>query len=148
MEGSNGYTMLGVSLASLAVVTALTLSEIGRRWPTNGVMRRWVSGLALTLLCFAWQLQSLVFPAAIVFPLVEMFAVASLTCLLNAEETGGSQRRWWWLLTLLCVAGAMLTATNGLLVTVMLAIVAAGLRMPRRVVSGLLPWGQSVSRCM
>ena len=138
LEGSNGYTMLGVSLASLGVVTVLTLAEIRRRWSADGVTRRWASGLALTLLCFAWQLQSLVFPAAVQAPLVEMFAVASLTCLLNAAETSGRRRRRWLFLTLLCVAGAMLTATNGLPVPVMLAMVAAGRRMPRRLVAALL----------
>ena len=141
LEGSNGYTMLAVSLASLGVVAVLTLTEIGRRWPAEAVTRRWVSGLALTLLCFAWQLQSLVFPAAVLFPLVEMFAVASLTCLLNAGDASGRERRRWLLLTLLCVAGAMLTTTNGLPVPVMLAIVAASRRMPWRVVAFLLLLG-------
>ena len=138
LEGSNGYTMLVVSMASLGIVAVLTLAEIRRRWPADQVTRRWVSGLALTVLCFAWQLQSLVFPAAVLFPLVEMFAAAALTCLLNAGETVGQQRRWWSSLTLLCMAGAMLTTTNGLPVPVMLAIVAAGRGMPRRVVAGLL----------
>lgn len=138
LEGSNGYTMLGVSLASLGLVAVLVLAEIGRRWPADAVARRWVSGVALTLLCGAWQLQSLIFPAAVLFPLVEMFAVASLACVLNAAASARTGRRWWLLLTLVFAVGAMLTTTNGLPVPVMLALVAAARRMPWTVVAGLL----------
>ena len=138
LEGSHGYTMLAVALASLGVVARLVLGEIGRRWPADAVTRRWVSGIALTLLCGAWQLQSLVMPAAVLFPLVEMFAVASLTCLLHAADTTGSRQRWWLCLTLLWTTGAMLTTTNGLPVPVMLALVAAGRRMRWTVVAALL----------
>ena len=46
----------------------LVLHEIRRRWPDDAEMRRWAGGVALVLLCFAWQLQSMVFPAAVRFP--------------------------------------------------------------------------------
>lgn len=138
LEGSNGYTLLGVSLACLGVVVFLTLAEIRRRWPADVVARRWASGIALTLLCFAWQLQSLVFPAAVLFPLVEMFAVASVTALLNAGEATGSRRTRWLAVTALGAVGAMLSTTNGLPVPVMLALVAAGRRMAWPVVAGFL----------
>lgn len=138
LEGSNGYTMLAVSLASLAGVVLLTLREIGRRWPADAVTRRWVSGVSLAFLCFAWQLQSMVFPAAVLFPLVELFALASVTCLLNAGELAGGRRGRWLGLSALCAVAAMLTTTNGLPVPIVLALVAGGRRMGWRVVAGFM----------
>ncbi len=141
LEGSNGYTMLFAALASLAVVAALTLGEIRRRWPDDTRLRRWTGGVALTVLFFAWQLQSMVFPTAIVFPLVEMFAVTALVSLLNATEPGAPRRALWMAAAALASLGAILTTTNGLAVPIMLAMVAVGRRAGWRVILAFLLMG-------
>jgi hypothetical protein len=136
IEGSNGYTMLVAALASLGLVAALTLIEIRRRWADDPAMARWASGVALVVLCFAWQLQSVVFPAAVLFPLVQMFTAAAIVSLLNADTLIGRARVTWLGLAAAATLAAMLTTTNGLTVPIVLAMIAAGRRMGGRVVGG------------
>jgi hypothetical protein len=138
LEGSSGYTIVAIALASLVVIAGLTLREIGRRWPDDVVMRRSVGGVALVILFFAWQLQSMVFPTAVVFPVAQMFAVVALVCLLDATEPGGRHRVAWLAAAALASVLAALTVTHGLAVPIMLAIVAFARRAGSRVVVAFL----------
>lgn len=140
LEGSNGYTMLVASLLAVGLIAWITVAEVGRRWPGDPAARHAAGGAALVILGFAWQLQSVVFPAAVLFPLVQLFAVVSIICLLNASEQTGVQtatrRRTWLALAGLSAVAAMLTTTNGLPVPVLLALVAAGRRMGKATALG------------
>ncbi len=138
LEGSSGYTIVAIALASLVVTAGLTLREIGRRWPDDVVMRRSVGGVALVILFFAWQLQSMVFPTAVVFPVAQMFAVVALVCLLDATEPGGRHRATWLAAAALASVLAALTVTHGLAVPIMLAIVAFARRAGLGVVVAFL----------
>ena len=136
IEGSSGYTMLLAALASIAIIAVLTLGEIRRRWPDDAEMQRWAGGVSLVLLCFAWQLQSVVFSAAVIFPLVQVFAAAAIVCLLNAGESSGAARTLWLWISGAAALGAMLTTTNGFAVPVIQAMLAASRRMGLRIVAG------------
>lgn len=125
VEGAVGPLMLAVALAAQAAGAALAIAEIRRRWPNDAGTRRLMIGAALAILGFAYQLQSVVFDAAVMFPLVQTFAIAAVVCRLNAAEATRAASGRWHLAASLAAVGAVLSTTNGLAVPWL--IVAMGL---------------------
>ena len=120
LAGADTRLMFGVALASQLAVGWLFWREIRRRWPDDRTMRSFVFGAAAVCLFFSHQLQSIVFMAAVLFPLVEAFAVASVVAALNASEPGA--RPVWQVAAGLAAAGAALTTTNGLAAPFLVAL--------------------------
>src|SRR5206468_1987373 len=69
--------------------------EIRHRTP-SGPRREFLTGTALAVLFFTIQLQSIVFVAAILFPLVQAFAVIAIVCLLEATSPEPDRRKRSW----------------------------------------------------
>ncbi len=123
LEGTTQYLLFGVALVTQFGLGALVIAEIRRRWPADADHRRTAAGLALVCLFFAWQLQSLVFAAAVLFPLVQFLATLAVAAALSASEPGRS-RRAWLVVTFGASLAAMHTTTNGLVVPIVLSLVA------------------------
>jgi hypothetical protein len=121
LAGSDTRLMFAVALASQLAVGWLFWREIRRRWPDDRTMRAFVFGAAAVCLFFSHQLQSIVFMAAVLFPLVEAFAVASVVAALNASEPGG--RSTCLVAAGLAAAGAALTTTNGFAAPFLVALI-------------------------
>lgn len=125
-QGLTGGLMSMVALACQLLVVWLFWSEIGRQWPTRPSWRAYVGGTAMIGLCFTQQLQSIVFAAATLFPMVQVWVTLALVAMLQATESGGTdrRRRWWWTVTGLCTIGAAASTTSGLVTPVVLALLA------------------------
>jgi hypothetical protein len=122
LEGSGSHLVFAVALASQFVLGWLFLREIARRWPGDRTARSFAIGATAVCLFFSHQLQSFVFMAAILFPLVQIFAVAAVAGALNGTEPG-AKRTFWLVVTALAAACAALTTTNGLVTPLILALV-------------------------
>jgi hypothetical protein len=137
LAGSGTHLVFGAAVLSQLLVGWICWREVRRRWQDDGIAR-FVFGVAGVLLFFSFQLQSYVMMSAALFPLVQVFALASITCMLNASEPGGRCRRLWLVLAAVASTGAALTVTNGLVVPVIIALVAWRRREGRAVVFGFL----------
>jgi hypothetical protein len=91
------------------------------RW-RDTLVARFVTGLACVCLFLSFQLQSFVFMAAALFPIVQMFVVLCFVALLNATEPGQARRSPWLVAAAIAAGGAMLTTTNGLVAPVVGAL--------------------------
>ena len=117
LEGAVGPSMLVVALGMQAVGVATVVREIRYRWADDGDMARLVVGAALAVMCFSYQLQSLVFDAAVMFPMVQTFATAAIACHLTAMDARGpSVRRRWTVFAFGASLAAVLSTTSGLAV--------------------------------
>lgn len=118
LDGAAGRLLSACGLASESLVAWMFWRETRRRWP--GSLGLFVWGAIAVLLFSTFQLQSVVFGAAILFPLVQLWAVLAFVAALNATEPGASRRRW--LGAAAAAAGlASLTTTNGLVVPLIVA---------------------------
>jgi hypothetical protein len=121
LAGADTRLMFAVALASQLAVGWLFWREIRRRWPGDREMTAFVFGTVAVCLFFSHQLQSIVFMAAVLFPMVEAFAVASIVAALNASERGGHSM--WLVAAGFAAAGAALTTTNGLAASFLAALI-------------------------
>lgn len=123
--GLTGHLIQYVALASHLIVAGMSWREVGRRWPDRPHWRWGAGGLVLVCLGFTQQLQSIVFAAAALFPLVQLGATLAIVALLNATEGGDAARRaWWWAATAAGVVVAAGSTTSGLAVPLVLGALA------------------------
>lgn len=117
LEGAVGPLMLVAALAFQAAAVAVVLQAVHGRWRDDRATARLVSGAVLSLLWFAYQLQSFVFDAAVMFPMVQTFAtVAVASHLVGLDATTSSARRRWRIVAAVACLGAVLSTTSGLAV--------------------------------
>jgi len=135
--GATGWVLLSAALAAQAVTIVAILREIWRRFRSDHVTAMALSGAALLILTCAYQLQSFVFGAAVVFPLVVAFAVCAFAAHLRAMERDGAARFAWTGVAAIAALGAMASTTNGLLVPWMIAAQTA---WSRRGWQGVVLW--------
>lgn len=123
IEKSRGDVMAGAALVEMLIVGALVFNETRRHaWPSR-TERAIAIGAAMSILCFNWQLQSLLFATTITFPLVEMLALIAIVCAINATSAASS-RRAWTAGALAAAAAAMATTSAGLLVPAVAGVLA------------------------
>lgn len=119
--GIDGHLTQWVALGCHLATAAVCWREVGRRWPDQAARRLGVGGLVLVMLGSTLQLQSVVFAASVLFPLVQLFGTLAIVALLHATEPHASRRVWWWAAAAACVAGALASTTSGLAVPFVLA---------------------------
>lgn len=132
LQGANGTVLWWVSLTSQALGVAILTREVLRRFEGDGEARALAGGLSLLILSFSYQLQSLVFAGAIVFPLLLALAVAAVVAMVNAAEhpPRSAARVVWLAASVAATIGTMCTSSNGLILPLVLAIAAVALRLP------------------
>lgn len=142
--GLSGHLVQYVALGCQLAIIWIFWREVTRRWPDQQAWRWTVGGLVLVCLSFTPQLQSIVFAAAILFPLVQVWVTLAVVAWLNADEARASgsvvsnrQRVWWWA-SVVCVAGAVASTTSGIVAPVILGLLAWLRRGWTREVAG---WG-------
>jgi hypothetical protein len=131
LEGTVGSFLFAVAVLTQLVVALALWWVVYDRWRDEQARRRFAWGAAAVCLFLTYQLQSIVFAAAVLFPLVQMFAVLACagTALAVTRHEAGAARRWWvgaWIGTI----GAAMSTTNGLIVAAVAASIA--LAAPRR----------------
>jgi hypothetical protein len=115
LEGTTGYLIFAIALATQMVISLVFWRQIRSRWPAQRDMQRFAWGLVAANVFFTYQLQSIVLVAGVLFPLVQMFVI--LAC---AAAMSGA-----WPLAIALTVGAMLTTTNGLIVPFVVAVLVA-----------------------
>ena len=120
-EGSGTHLVFAVAVAAQLALAWMFLREIGRRWPADRGTRHFALGAVAVCLFFTHQLQSFVFMAAVLFPLVQTFAVMAMVCALTATEPG-AKRTEWFAAAGIAAACAGLTTTNGLVAPIIVAL--------------------------
>ena len=114
IEKSRHDVMAVAALIEQLLVVAIIVNEARRHaWPSN-VERTIAVAAGMSLLFFSWQLQSMLFATTITFPLVELFAVLTILCVVNGRGVGA------FVASLL----AMGTTSPGLFVPLVAAVVA------------------------
>lgn len=133
LEGGQGWGLLVIAMLAQLGIGAIFWFEIGQRW--SGDARLFLTGLVTVFLFSTFQLQSIVFPAAILFPLVQLFALIAFTALLNASDATSRRTRWVQAATLATWLAA-LTTTNGFAAAPALALIAWRQQQRPRLVAG------------
>jgi hypothetical protein len=121
LEGSQGILLFSVAVMAQLSTGCVFCGETAARWTER--TRLFVIGVVCTLLFSTFQLQSIVFPAAILFPLVQCFAVIAFSASLTADLRPRPRRLRTCAAALATVA-AILTTTNGFAVPVIVAALA------------------------
>ena len=134
LEGSQGWALFVIAVLAQLGIGAIFWFEIGQRW--SGDARLFLTGLVTVFVFSTFQLQSIVFPAAILFPLVQFFALVAFTALLNAPPDATSRRTWWVGVATLATWLAALTTTNGFAAAPALALIAWRQQQRPRLVAG------------
>ena len=122
IEGGQGWSLFVIAVLAQLGIGAIFWFEIGQRW--RGDARLFLTGIVFVFLFSTFQLQSIVFPAAILFPLVQLFALVAFTALLNAPPDATRRRTRWVGAATLAALLAALTTTNGFAVAPALALIA------------------------
>ena len=134
LEGARSHLIFYTCLLAQFGTGWICLREIRRRW-SDGPALRYAAGVSAAILFFSFQLQSFVFMAASVFPLVQFFATAAIFGALTASATSPA-RAGSILLTAGSCALAVITTTSGLVVPLLVALVFWCRRAPWRMVTG------------
>ena len=129
VEGGQGVTLFLMAVLSQVAIGAVYWREVWLAW--TGDWRLFLTGLVTTILFSTFQLQSIVFPAAIIFPLVLLFGLLATVAILNARDNPARSGAWT-LAAMLATFGAIASTTNGFAVPIIVGIVA--LRQQKR------PW--------
>ena len=138
--GWPGYLTLIAGVLSHVVVAAVLIDSAVRRLDRSTA--RLLTGTTLVLLFLTYELQGLVFPAAVMFPMVTAFAAAALWLLGRAGAAPGVRaRRSHVGLSAAACALAMLTMTNGLFLPFLLAGLAVPIGLSRRTGAGFIMLG-------
>ena len=127
VEGGQGVTLFLMAVASQVAIGAVYWREVGLAW--TGEWRLFLTGLVTTILFSTFQLQSIVFPAAILFPLVQLFGLLATVAILNAHDDPARSGAWT-LAAMLAILGAIVSTTNGFSVPIVVGLVA--LRQQKR----------------
>ena len=134
LEGGQGWALFVIAVLAQLGIGAIFWFEIGQRW--SGDARLFLTGLVTVFVFSTFQLQSIVFPAAILFPLVQLFALVAFTALLNAPPDATSRRTRWVGAATLATWLAALTTTNGFAAAPALALIAWRQQQRPRLVAG------------
>jgi hypothetical protein len=135
LEGADGHLLFWIAVAAQSVTVLFLVGEARRRWRESPIVRQALTGLLLVILTFAWQLQSIVFAAAVLFPMVQALAALAVAAAVTAADPSRRHARTGWLFATFGLSlTAMLTTSNGLAVPVVLAILAIARRESRAVV--------------
>src|SRR4029079_13000508 len=94
IEKSGNHVARAISLASFLGAASLMLNEARRQCGPSTAARAVAIGVGASLLFFAWQLQSMLLANAVGFPLVELFAIIAMVCVLNETEASAHDRAW------------------------------------------------------
>ena len=121
VEGGQGVTLFLTAVLSQVGIVAVYWREIGLAW--TGDWRRFLTGLVTTILFSTFQLQSIVFPAAIIFPLVLLFGLLATVAILNAHDDPAWSGAWT-MAAMLATIGAIVSTTNGFSVPIVVGLVA------------------------
>jgi hypothetical protein len=128
LEGASFRLSFLIALSAQLLIGWVFWRQIRERWPNDVAMRSFAWGVAAIALFITYQLQSIVFVAAILFPLVQMFVVLACHAAARAssEDDRGHRRRW---VAAFCASlAAALTTTNGLVAPGIVALFAIGRR--------------------
>lgn len=134
IEGLDFRFSFLVALAAQLLIGWVFWRQARTRWRNDAPMRWFAWGLAAVCLFLTYQLQSIVFVAAILFPLVQLFAVAAFDAAARAsadDDAPASNRTTAWSVALAAALAAALTTTNGLVVPGIVALF--GLTNRRRI---------------
>ena len=131
--GWPGYlTLVSGVLAHVAVAAVLIDCAFRRFEPPIALL---LTGSILVLIFLTYQLQGLVFPAAVMFPLVTAFATVAIWLVDRAgDAASAARRRARLVLSAAATLLAMLTMTNGLALPFLLAAIAFQVRLSVRTV--------------
>lgn len=134
--GAGGHLFFWIAVLAQTATLLLLVAESRRRWRETPILRQAVTGLLLVILTFAWQLQSLVFAAAVLFPMVQALAALAVAAAVTASDrvSRRSPRTGWLAATFGLSLAAMMTTTNGLAVPIVLAILATARRESRAII--------------
>jgi hypothetical protein len=128
-EGTSFLLSFLIALLAQLSIGWVFWRQIRGRWSGDAAMRAFAWGTAAVSLFVTYQLQSIVFVAAILFPLVQLFVVlachAAADASTNREEPRRMQR---WAVALGASLAAALTTTNGLVAPGIVALFALGRR--------------------
>jgi hypothetical protein len=123
LEHTRNGLPFALALLALVGTAALFLNEIRRHdWSTRRD-RTMAAGVALALLFFTWQLQTVAELAAMGYAIVEVFGVAAIACALTATDDPLNPRLRWLVGAAIACAGAAMTITNGLAAPMVVALV-------------------------
>lgn len=125
--GLSGHLVQYVALGCQLVIIGVFWREVARRWPDQPAWRWTVGGLVLVCLSVTQQLQSIVFAAAVLFPLVQLWTTLAAVAWLNADDArraGSNRQRLWWWCSVACVAGAVASTTSGIMAPAILGLMA------------------------
>lgn len=125
--GLSGHLIQYVALGCQLGVIWLFWSEVSRRWSGQPAWRWTVGGLVLVCLSLTQQLQSTVFAAAVLFPLVQFWTTLAVVAWLQADEarrSGSDRARLWWWGSVVCVAAAAASTTSGIVAPALLGLLA------------------------
>jgi hypothetical protein len=139
IEGLDFRFSFVVALAAQLLIGWVFWRQVRARWRNDAPMRWFAWGLAAVCLFLTYQLQSVVFVAAILFPLVQLFAVIACDAASRAsaeEDTPRIGRTIEWCIALVAALAAALTTTNGLVVPAIVALF--GLTNRRRISAWML----------
>jgi len=130
LGGARSHLLFWIAVVAQAVTIVCVVGEVRRRWREAPVLRQALTGLLLVILTFAWQLQSIVFAAAVLFPLVQALAALSVVSAVTASDPSRrhTSRTGWLVATLALSLTAMSTTSNGLAVPIVLAMLATARR--------------------
>ncbi len=133
---AGGHLLFWIAVVAQTATLLLLVAESRRRWRETPILRQALTGMLLLILTFAWQLQSLVFAAAVLFPMVQALAALAVAAAVTASDrlSRHAPRTGWLAMTFGLSLAAMMTTTNGLAVPVVLAILAAARRESRAVI--------------
>jgi len=119
LEGTGTHLIFVLAIAAQLALAWMFVREIGQRWPKDRVTRHFALGAVAVCLFFTHQLQSVVFMAAVLFPLVQTFAVMAIAYALSATEL---RARHTFAAAGVAAACAGLTTTNGLIAPIIVAL--------------------------
>jgi len=125
--GLSGHLIQYVALGCQLAIIWMFWREVARRWPDRPAWRWTVGGLVLVCLSLTQQLQSVVFAAAVLFPLVQFWITLAVVAWLNADDawaSGSERQRLWWWCSAACVAGAVASTTSGIMAPAILGLMA------------------------
>jgi hypothetical protein len=121
VAGPSAVPMFVFALALQLSLAWIVFGEIRRSWADQPAQRSILIGLSAALLFSSYQLQSIVFTAAMIFPLVQTLAAISVVCWLNAGNSA-RDRGWWLAASVSTSVLAVLTTTNGFALPATLAV--------------------------
>jgi len=134
--GWPGYATLIAAILSHAAMAAILISTCRDRTRKEA---RLLSGAVLVLMFLTYELQGVVFPSSVNFPLVAVFATLSIASLARCADARSQPATTRWVLISAALSVmAMLCLTNGLFVPFVLVGLSIAIGLPRSTTAALL----------